>query len=159
MSRYIATRAIRGAHHIVSEAEDLLRQALAEKGAAAPAAFPNTAYHLPLILGMTGREVDTLGDLAPVLEQAKSLLHPVPTAWRWTPYLGETLDAGMATLLAEEAIEALRFSYGQEPQQFAGLDLAGTSFTSPDMAAGGDNGANGHDGHLNGPIADIQLRS
>ena len=103
MSRYIATRAIRGAHSIVNEAEEILRHALADKGPAAPAAFPNTAYHLPLILGMTGREVSTLGDLVPVLDHAKTLLHPVPTAYRWTPYLGETLDAGMATLLAEES--------------------------------------------------------
>ena len=60
---------------------------------------------------MTGREVNTLGDLVPVLDRAKTL-HPVPTAWRWTPYQGETLDAGMATLLAEETIEAVRFIYG-----------------------------------------------
>ena len=153
MSRYIATRAMNGAHSIVGEAEEMLKEALAEKGPETLAAFPNTAYHLPLILGMTGREVKTLGDLVPVLEQARSMLHPIPTARRWTPYLGETLDAGMATLLAEEAIEAVRFVYGQEPQPFSGLNLAGTSFTSPDMAA------NGHDGHLNGPIDDIQLRS
>ncbi|MCB0074850.1 MAG: hypothetical protein KDE20_25500, partial [Caldilineaceae bacterium] len=93
MSRYIATRAIRGAHSIVEEAEELLQQALADQGPDAPAAFPNTAYHLPLILGMTGREVDTLNDLVPVLDHAKGLLHPAPTARRWTPYLGETLDA------------------------------------------------------------------
>ena len=153
MSRHIATHAQRGAHGIVGEAEALLQQALAEKGPATPAAFPNTAYHLPLVLGMTGREVDTLGDLVPVVDLAKSLLHPIPAERRWTPYLGETLDAGMATLLAEEAIEAVRFVYGQEPQPFSGLNLAGTSFTSPDMAT------NGHDGHLNGPIDDIQLRS
>ena len=153
MSRYIATRAMRGAQSIVQEAEELLQQALAEKGADAPAAFPNTAYHLPLILGMTGREVDTLADLVPVLEQARSLLHPIPTDRRWTPYLGETLDAGMATLLAEEAIEAIRFGYGLEPQPFAGINLAGTSFTSPDVSANGGNG------HLNGPIDDVQLRS
>ena len=153
MSRYIATRAIRGAHSIVEEAEELLQQALAEKGPDAPAAFPNTAYHLPLILGMTGREVDTLNDLVPVLDHAKTLLHPVPTARRWTPYLGETLDAGMATLLAEEAIEAIRFGYGLEPQPFPGLNLAGTSFTSPDVST------NGADGHVNGPIDDVQIRS
>ncbi|MBP7964697.1 MAG: hypothetical protein KA003_22135 [Caldilineaceae bacterium] len=156
MSRYIATRAIRGAHSVVDEADDLLRQALADKGPDTPAVFPNTAYHLPLILGMTGQEVKTLGDLPPVLARARELLHPVPTQRRWTPYLGETLDAGMATLLAEEAIEAMRFVYGQEPQPFPGIGLAGTSFTSPDVAAnGGSNGG----GYLNGPIDDIQLRS
>lgn len=153
MSRYIATRAIRGAHSVVEEAEQLLEKALAERGPETPAAFPNTAYHLPLILGLTGREVKTLGDLPPVLQKARSLLHPVPPQRRWTPYLGETLDAGVATLLAEESIEAVRFVYGEEPQMLPGLNLAGTSFTSPDAAT------NGRNGHLNGPIDDIQLRS
>jgi acetyl-CoA synthase len=155
MSRYIATRAIRGANAIVHEAEVLLNRAIAEKGADAPVAFPNTAYYLPFILGMTGQEVDTIGGLVPALEQAKNLLHPIPPDSRWTPYLGETLDCGMATLFAEEIIEALRFVYDLEPEPLPGLQLAGgTSFTSP------DNGKEPSlDGHLNGPIDDIQLRS
>ena len=69
MSRYIATRAIRGANMIVNETEALLQKAIAEKGADTPVAFPNTAYYLPTIMGLTGREVNTLGDLVPVLEQ------------------------------------------------------------------------------------------
>ena len=111
MSRYIATRAIRGANLIVAEAEEMLQRALAEKGPETPVAFPNTAYFLPVILGMTGIEVSKLGDLVPVLQRARELLHPVPPDHRWTPYLGETLDCGMATLLAEETIEAIRFVY------------------------------------------------
>ncbi len=47
MSRYIATRAIRGANALVTEAEFMLNQAIAEKGADTPIAFPNTAYYLP----------------------------------------------------------------------------------------------------------------
>ncbi len=43
MSRYIATRAIRGAHLIVQEVQALLEKALAEKGPQTPVAFPNTA--------------------------------------------------------------------------------------------------------------------
>src|SRR3989304_1752023 len=116
MSRYIATRAIRGAHTVVNDFDEQLSRALIEKGPDTAVAFPNTAYHLPLILGMTGRAVEKLGDLPPILEHARSLLHPVPPDRRWTPYLGETLDAGMATLLAEEGIEAVRFAYNQEPQ-------------------------------------------
>ena len=100
MSRYIATRAIRGSNALVIEAELMLQKALSEKGADYPVAFPNTAYYLPLILGMTGIEVKTLGDLKPVIEHARSLLHPMPSGKHWTPYLGETLDSGMATLLA-----------------------------------------------------------
>jgi acetyl-CoA synthase len=154
MSRYIATRAIRGSNAVVAEAEGLLQRALQEKGPDVQVAFPNTAYYLPVILGMLGHEVTKLSDLTPVIEHAKKLLHPIPDDKLWMPYLGETLDSGMATLLAEEVIEGIRFAYNQEPQRYPGLQLAGaTAFTSPDNAK-----ANGN-GHLNGPIDDIQLRS
>ncbi len=155
MSRYIATHAIRGANAIVNEADSLLQRALQEKGPETVVGFPNTAYYLPMILGMTGAEVTKIGQLRPALDQARRLLHPVPADRRWTPYLGETLDSGMATLIAEEVIMALRFVYGLQPEPMPGLQLAGsTSFTSPN----GNGGSNG-DGHLNGPIDDIQLRS
>ena len=155
MSRYIATRAIRGANAIVREAEVMLDRAIKEKGADAAVAFPNTAYYLPFIFGMTGAEISTIGELPPIVEQAKKLLHPIPPDRRWTPYLGETLDSGMATLMAQEIIMAIRFVYGLQPEPMEGLVLAGaTSFTSPDNGAG-PNG----DGHLNGPIDDIQLRT
>jgi len=154
MSRYIATRAIRGAHTVVSEFDERLSRALTEKGPETAVGFPNTAYHIPLILGMTGRAVEKLGDLSPILERARALLHPIPADRHWLPYLGETLDAGMATLMAEEGIECIRFLYGEEPQRLEGLHLAGaTSFTSPEMDKAGGNG------HLNGPIDDIQLRT
>ncbi len=155
MSRYIATRAIRGANALVSEAETMLRQALAERGTNASVAFPNTAYYLPVIFGMTGTEVETLGQLEGILGFARKLLHPVPSEHQWTPYLGETLDSGMATLIAAEAIEAIRYVYGLQPEPKPGFELAGgTSFTSPD--AGGETAV---DGHLNGAIDDIQLRT
>jgi acetyl-CoA synthase len=150
MSKYIATRAIRGANALVTEAEVMLNKALKEKGAEAPVSFPNTAYYLPTILGMTGIEVTKLGDLSPVMEQARHMLHPVPSNRHWTPYLGETLDSGMATLLAAETIEAVRFIYGLQPEKMP------ESFTLAGGTAYG--GANGN-GHLNGPIDDIQLRS
>jgi acetyl-CoA synthase len=154
MSRFIATHAIRGSNAIVAEAESLLQRALQEKGADTPIAFPNTAYYLPVVLGMLGHEVSKLSDLQPVIEHARKMLHPIPDAEVWMPYLGETLDSGMATLLAEEVIEGIRFAYGLEPQPYPGLTLAGsTAFTSP------DNGKAAADGHLNGPIDDIQLRS
>jgi acetyl-CoA synthase len=154
MSRYIATRAIRGANALVTEAELMLHQAIADKGSDTPVQFPNTAYYLPMMLGMTGEPVETLGQIKPILEHARSLLHPLPAGQRWTPYLGETLDSGMATLLAAEAIEAVRFVYGLQPEPMPGFQLAGgTSY------AGMNGGSNGAGGHLNGPIDDIQLRS
>ena len=149
MSRIIATRAIRGANALVTEAETMLQKALAEKGPDTPVAFPNTAYYIPLIFGMTGAKIETLGQFGPVLGHARTLLHPVPSDKHWTPYLGETLDSGMATLLAAETIQAIRFIYGMEPQRLPGLELAGST-AYPDLDG---------NGHLNGPIDDIQLRS
>jgi acetyl-CoA synthase len=139
----------------VNEAEVMLQKALAEKGPDTLVGFPNTAYYLPTILGMTGESVETLGQLKPVLNHARKLLHPLPSDTKWTPYLGETLDSGMATLLAAETIEAVRFVYGLQPEPKPAMSLAGgTSFTSPE--SGGVVEGNGH---LNGPIDDIRLRS
>ena len=64
MSRYIATRAIRGANALVTEADLMLKRALVEKGPDTPVAFPNTAYYLPVINGMTrrpGRDTRPIG--------------------------------------------------------------------------------------------------
>ena len=69
MSRYIATRAIRGANALVTEAEFMLNKALAEKGGSTPISFPNTAYYLPTIYGLTGIAVETLGQLKDALQQ------------------------------------------------------------------------------------------
>jgi acetyl-CoA synthase len=154
MSKYIATRAIRGANALVNETEAMLHKALIEKGPDCKVAFPNTAYYLPTIFGMTGTAVETLGQLTPILQHARSLLHPLPSNKHWTPYLGETLDSGMATLLAAEALEAIRFVYGLQPEPMMGYS-GGASFTSPDALK--DDGKAG--GHLNGPIDDIQLRT
>jgi acetyl-CoA synthase len=145
MSRYIATRALRGANLIVQEFDALLQKALQELGADKEIKFTNTAYFLPTILGYTGLEISTIGGLKPVLEHCHTLLHGLPPDKTWLPYLGETLDAGVATLLAEEGIMGIRFAYGQEPQKMPGLELTGSSAPGP--------------GYLNGPIDDIQLRS
>lgn len=150
MSRYIATRAIRGANALVTEAEFMLNKALAEKGADTPISFPNTAYYLPTIYAMTGIAVEKLGQLKDVLKHARELLHPVPANRHWTPYLGETLDGGMATLFAAETIEAIRFIYDLQPEIKPEFHLAGGTA----YPALGDQG-----GYLNGPIDDIRLRS
>ena len=85
MSKYIATRAIRGANALVTEADVMLNKALAEKGADTPVSFPNTAYYLPTILGMTGKSIEKIGDLKSVMEYTRGLLHPVPAGRHWTP--------------------------------------------------------------------------
>lgn len=154
MSKYIATRALRGANAIVAEAEAMLQKALDEKGPDHPVAFPNTAYYLPLTFAMTNKAVETIGQLPEVLHHARELLHPAPAKNKWTPYLGETLDGGMSTLLAAEVIEAIRYVYGLEPEPYPGFTLSGGTPHSMN----GSNG-DGLTGHLNGAIDDIQLRS
>ncbi len=117
MSRTIAKAAIRGAHSYVSQAEEELTQAIESHNPERELAFPNTAYHLPLILALTGLEVDNLGQAQQALQHAKKLLPPEPTDQMWLPYLGGTLDAGIATLMAQEIIEALRYFRGEEPEE------------------------------------------
>jgi acetyl-CoA synthase len=115
MSRIIASAAIRGAHKIAGQARQLLRQAIQEKGRDSRVEFPNTGYYLPIIYSMTGRTVETLADLEAVLEEVQKLLPPEVDDSFWTPYLGPALDAGMATLFAEEVIEACKYLVGPHP--------------------------------------------
>ena len=116
MSRIIASAAIRGAHKYVKEAEKKLNKLIEEKGEKQEISFPNTAYYLPIILALLGIEVKTLSDAKKALEQAKSLLPPPVRQKLWLPYLGNTLDAGIAALIATEIIEALKYLTGDEPK-------------------------------------------
>ncbi|HLE02399.1 MAG TPA: acetyl-CoA decarbonylase/synthase complex subunit alpha/beta [Dehalococcoidia bacterium] len=134
MSRFIATQAIKGAQGVVKEAERLLKETEVKLGRDVAIGFPNTAYFLPTIYTMTGHKVSKLSDLKVPLDLAKSLLPDVPRDNVWLPYLGETLDAGMATLFAEEIIEGLRFARGEQPETRNGF-------------------------RFNGPIDDVQMRA
>ncbi|MBI2954003.1 MAG: CO dehydrogenase/CO-methylating acetyl-CoA synthase complex subunit beta [Chloroflexi bacterium] len=134
MSKFIATAAIRGARAIVARAEDEINKAIEKYGPEQRVAFTNTAYFLPTIYGLTGQKIEKLGDMAPTLEHCKNLLPAVPSDKLWLPYLGNTLDAGMATLFAEELIEGVRSIEEAWPEQAEW-------------------------GRYNGPIDDVQLRS
>ncbi|MDI6641167.1 MAG: acetyl-CoA decarbonylase/synthase complex subunit alpha/beta [Elusimicrobiota bacterium] len=123
MSKIIATRAIRGAHKIVERAElavDKVLTVFKEKGKGLSIAFPDTAYYLPFIYAMTGVKVQKLGDVLPILEHARSLLPEIPSEKLHLPYLGDALDAGMATLFAEEIIEALKYSFPEGEDEGGG---------------------------------------
>jgi len=115
MSKLIATRAIRGAQKLVLRAEKELNQALQEKSPETKVEFPNTGYYLPISHGILGLNIETLGGLTALLEEAKKLLPPLPEDELWLPYLGQTLDAGMATLFADEIIEALKYTQNPLP--------------------------------------------
>jgi acetyl-CoA synthase len=115
MSKRIATRAIRGAHKLVSRAEKELALAIQQKGPETRVEFPNTGYYLPISHGILGLNIQTLGGLTELLEEAKKLLPPIPDEKLWLPYLGRTLDAGMAALFADEIIEAIKYTLDPLP--------------------------------------------
>ena len=109
MSKLICSAAIRGAYKHVARAQSKLDQMIEAKGADQKVELPNTGYYLPIIYSMTGIAVKTLGQMREVLTQAKELLPPIPEKKLWVPYLGHALDAGMATLWAEEIFEACKY--------------------------------------------------
>lgn len=115
MSKIIASAAIRGAHKIFSRAETLLKETVKKNGESKEVKFPGTAYYLPVVYALTGKKVERLCDMYEPLNQAKSLLPKIPSENLWLPYLGDALDAGISTLIAEEIIEALKFVNGNEP--------------------------------------------
>lgn len=115
MSRIIASAAIRGAHKIAKQANDILTRAIKEKGEDCRVEFPNTGYYMPIIYSMTGRAVENLADFKEVMDEIKGLLPPPVDDDLWVPYLGQALDAGMATLFAEEIIEACKYLIGPNP--------------------------------------------
>jgi len=100
---------------MVERAEEALAKAIEDKGKESPVAYPNTAYYLPIMYLFLGQKVEKLGDLEESLAEARKLLGPIPGEQTWLPYLGDTLDSGVATLIAEETIEVLKLVTGPNP--------------------------------------------
>ncbi|MBM3710290.1 MAG: CO dehydrogenase/CO-methylating acetyl-CoA synthase complex subunit beta, partial [Actinobacteria bacterium] len=84
----------------------------------------NTGYYLPIIYSMAGIAVEKLSDAEKVIEESKKLLPQVPSDKLWLPYLGGTLDAGIATLWAEEIIEVIKYVDGPSPVEGIWLGAA-----------------------------------
>ncbi len=123
MSKEVFTQVIRGAHEWVAQAERAFDKALAEHGPDKPVGWgPLTVYNLPMSYALMGLEIKTIGDLKAQVQHARELLRPVPSDEMWLPYLGDGLDAGAATMLAQEAIVALRGVNGyQSPPGWQGF--------------------------------------
>ena len=109
MSKIIISAAIRGAHKIVGKCAAKLDEAIKKYGENQEIGFPNTAYFLPIIYALMGAPIAKLKDAVPVMKRCQELLPPVPAEHHHLPYLGPGLDAGLATLFAEEIFEAIRY--------------------------------------------------
>jgi acetyl-CoA synthase len=115
VSKIIASAAIRGAHRAVEQAKRMVERAIIAKGTDHPTLFPNTAYFLPVVYSHLGLEIATLGEMKAVLDVCDDLLPQPPLEHIWLPYLGDALNAGMATLFAFELIEACKTAIGPPP--------------------------------------------
>jgi len=109
MSKLICSSAIDGAIEWVARADAGLARAIAAHGEDHEVGFPSTAYFLPVIYSLSGDKVRTLSDCRSVLKRAKELLPQRPSDDVWLPYLGNALDAGIASLFACEIIEACKY--------------------------------------------------
>jgi len=109
MSKHLFTQAYEGAVIATSYAEILLNQAIREHGGNTKVCYPDTAYKLPVITALSGEDVETLDDLAPILNRIR------------TEKIKEdlTLDGakanGEAAFYAAEIIESLRYLNGANP--------------------------------------------
>jgi acetyl-CoA synthase len=115
MSKIIAGAAIRGSHYYVGEAEKTVQRLLEGYGEGHKVELPETAYYLPMAHALMGINAKTVGDMRTILDHAQSLLSPEPSEHVWLPYLPALLDAGIATLLAQELITTAGYVDGSEP--------------------------------------------
>jgi len=118
VSKIIISAAIRGAHNIVNKCAAKLDEAVEKYGENQDIGFPNTAYYLPIIYSLMGVKIEKIKDAIPVMKRCKQLLPPVPAEKFYLPYLGPGLDAGLATLFAEEIFEAIRIL--EDPDFYTG---------------------------------------
>jgi len=125
VSKIIAAGAIRGARAYVARAEAELSRAREKHGDDCPVSLTDSAYYLPVIYALTGTKARRLGDLEPVVADARRLLPEVPSEHLWLPYLGGALDAGIATLFAQEILEVLKIVEGRSLRE--GIWLGPTS--------------------------------
>ncbi len=117
MSRKVIAAAIRGAQSFVARAESEVRTALETRGSEQRVGFPGTAFYLPMAYALMGIEAQTVGDLQLIARHCRELVGEEPPARLWLPYLGRGLDSGVATLLAQEVICALRYLRNEPIEQ------------------------------------------
>ena len=118
MSKVVAGLMMKGANKVFAQAETFLDKAISQKGETHKIGFPETAFYLPLANALLGLETRTLADAKKILATANTLIAKVPLEEdKWETYLKDALNAGVATILSEEIICALRYIYGEEPQK------------------------------------------
>lgn len=97
-----------GSNAVAGLTENAVNEAIAKYGENKKVAMPDTAYFLPTIYAATGVKVTKLGDLPACVGVLKSLITNKED-------LGEALNAGLATAVGAEIIEALKYVDHADP--------------------------------------------
>ena len=97
-----------GSNAVAGLTENAVNDAIAKHGEDKKVAMPDTAYFLPTIYAATGVKVSKLGDLPACVGVLKSLITNKED-------LGDALNAGLATAVGAEIIEALKYVESAEP--------------------------------------------
>ena len=97
-----------GSNAVAGLTENAVNDAIAKHGEDKKVAMPDTAYFLPTIYAATGVKVSKLGDLPACVGVLKSLITNKED-------LGDALNAGLATAVGAEIIEALKYVESADP--------------------------------------------
>ncbi|WP_102398954.1 acetyl-CoA decarbonylase/synthase complex subunit alpha/beta [Haloimpatiens massiliensis] len=97
-----------GSNQALEAAKGIVAQAINEKGKECKVAFPDTAYGLPIIFAATGKKITTLEELEGALAVVESLIVQEER-------LEKALNAGLATAVAAEIIEAAKYVLSETP--------------------------------------------
>ncbi|MDR2572679.1 MAG: CO dehydrogenase/CO-methylating acetyl-CoA synthase complex subunit beta [Oscillospiraceae bacterium] len=106
-------RVFRGADDMYAVADKDLAAAIKDLGGDAPVKFPNTAYFLSCIYGIMGKEVKNLTELKEALDMIKAKMTREQK-------LGDAFDNGIATALAGEVIEGVKYARTPDPYANSG---------------------------------------
>jgi len=108
----------KGADTVLKLTREAVEKAIKEKSPAQNIGFPETNYYLPLINALLKIEVKSLGDCLEVLKQAENLNKNLPAANGFkVEVLGGVLNKGVATLICEEILAALKYLNKEHPQK------------------------------------------
>ncbi len=97
-----------GSEQALGAAKAMLAEAIEKNGREYKVSFPDTAYSLPCIYAATGKKMNSLADLESALEIIESLINK-------TQRLENVFNSGLATALAAEVIEALKYATMEAP--------------------------------------------
>lgn len=99
-----------GSEQALEASKSVVEQTIQKYGENEKVNFPNTAYSLPTIYAATGQKIGTLSELKGALGVIESLIVKEQN-------LEKALNAGLATAVAAEVIEACKYVGGNAPYE------------------------------------------